>query len=135
MPSQPYEDATADCDAADEIPTQQERKELIQDTLHLARLFGPGPEQSQLQQIARSLTFLIEDGLQSDETAADETALSLCGGPSTTSDVHRVVGIRLPRALLESIRRWADAKGLPLSDGIKIWLQMAVVKQEQIRTH
>ena len=135
MPSDPYDDATTECGATNEIPTQQERKELIQDTLRLARLFGPGPEQSQLQQIARYLTFLIEDGLESDETAADETTLSHRGETSIFSDPNRVVGIRMPRALLESIGRWADAKGLPLSDGIKIWLQMAVVKQEQIRTH
>jgi hypothetical protein len=133
MPSQPYEDDTTECDTANEIPTQQERKELIQDTLRLAHLFAPGPEQSQLQQIARSLTFLVEDS-QSDETAGDKAAPSHCG-TFDFGDLHRAVGIRLPRALLESIRRWADAEDLPLSDGIKIWLQMAAVRQGQIRGH
>ena len=62
MPSQPNEDDTAECD--NDLPTQQQRSELIRDTLRLARLFAPGPEQNQLQQIARSLTFLVEDALQ-----------------------------------------------------------------------
>ena len=132
MPSQLYEDETAECD--NDLPTQQQRSELIRDTLRLARLFAPGPEQNQLLQIARSLTFLAEDALQSDETGSDKATPSH-DGPSISGDPHRVTGIRLPRALLESIRRWADAKGLPLSDGIKIWLQMAAVYQGQTRSH
>jgi hypothetical protein len=132
MPSQPYEDDAAECD--NDLPTQQQRSDLIRDTLRLARLFGSGPEQNQLQQIAGYLTFFTEDSLQSDETGADKEIPSH-DGPSISGDPHRVVGIRLPRALLESIRRWADAKGLPISDGIKIWLQMAAVNQGQIRSH
>jgi hypothetical protein len=136
MWNQPYEDDTGEWDAAnDQLPTPLQRKELVRATLQLAHLFPPGPEQSRLRQIARSLTFFEDHCPHPDEDPTHKPHLSLRGGPSGVGEPNGVVGIRLPSALLAAIERWAKAEGLSRSDAIRIWLQRAAVKRGRIGRH
>jgi hypothetical protein len=123
MSDKPSEHNTLEWDARDQPPTEEQRKKLVRDTLRYASLFPPGPEQSQLRRIARSLTF-FEECLHSDEDFANNPRFSL--RPSVVGGPDRVVGIRLPSALFAAIGRWAKAEGLSRSDAIRIWLERAL---------
>jgi hypothetical protein len=74
MSDKPSEHNTLEWDARDQPPTEEQRKKLVRDTLRYASLFPPGPEQSQLRRIARSLTF-FEECLHSDEDFANKSTL------------------------------------------------------------
>jgi hypothetical protein len=96
MSDKPSEHNILEWDARDQPPTEEQRKKLVRDTLRYASLFPPGPEQSQLRRIARSLTF-FEECLHSDEDFANNPCFSL--RPSVVGGPDRVVGICLPSAL------------------------------------
>jgi hypothetical protein len=117
-------DEIVEWDAApkDQLPTNEQRKKLVRDTLRYANLFPPGPEQSCLQRIAQTLAFFEDDAVLSDQYHANQPSTSLGGSPSIVDGPDRVVGVRLPVSLFEAIGRWAKAESLSPSDAIRTLL-------------
>ena len=117
------EDEIVEWDAAqDQLPTNEERRKLVRDTLRYADFFPPGPEQSCLQKIAQTLAFFEDGAVWSDQNRANQPYTSLGGCPSIVDGPDRVVGVRLPVALFEAIGRWAKAKSLSPPDAIRTLL-------------
>ena len=119
MENEQPEDDMVEWDAA-QMPTNEERRKLVRDTLQYADFFPSGPERSRLQRIAKTLAFFEDDAVWSDQNRANQPYMSL--GASIVDGPDRIVGVRLPVALFEAIGRWATAESLSPSDAIRILL-------------
>ena len=117
------EDVSFEGDVAnDELPTVEQRKELVRDTLMYACLFPPGPEQDQLRSIARTLIFFDVGYSHPDEDLTNEPRMFLDARPCAPD----VVGFRLPSTLFEAVDQWAKTERTSRSNAFRILLRRAI---------
>jgi hypothetical protein len=110
-----------------QLPTQEQRRDLIRGALEFANLFPLGDERSQFLEIAQSLSFFAESVICLDESLIDQPSASRCGQLfSIVRGPDNVIDIKMPPALLGEIKQWAKGENLLLSDAIRIWVKRAV---------
>ena len=91
----------------DALPTDEQRKKLIDGVLEFADLLPPGPDRTRFLEVARSLSFLANGVL-------------LVRGP------NNVFEINMSSAVLHEIKQRAQKENVPLGQAITTWVKRAI---------
>ena len=109
------------------LPTDEQRKKLIDGVLEFADLLPPGPDRTRFLEVARSLSFLANGVLNKDGDPANQQSTSLRGRPfSIVRGPNNVFEINMSSAVLHEIKQRAQKENVPLGQAITTWVKRAI---------